>query len=75
VIEESDESLLWLEYLAATRLLPKDAVKELLSESNQLVAIFTTTQKTARDNYARERNLRRARRFATRQKAPSNGKK
>jgi hypothetical protein len=39
------------------------------------VAIFTTTQKTARDNYARERNLRRARRFATRQKAPSNGKK
>jgi hypothetical protein len=70
----SSESLFWLEYLAATALLAKHAVKELLSESNQLVAIFTTTQKTARHNYARERNLRRARRRATHRNSPENRK-
>jgi four helix bundle protein len=55
VIEESDESLLWLEYLAATALLSRQAVNKLLIESNELVAIFTKSQKTARSNYAREK--------------------
>ena len=62
VIEESDESLFWLEYLVATALLAGATVKKLQSESNELVAIFTTSQKTARANYVREKNLRRARR-------------
>jgi len=35
------------------------------AESNQLVAIFTTSQKTARANYAREKNMRLLRRRAT----------
>ena len=62
VIEESDESLFWLEYLVATELMAGSTVKKLQSESNELVAIFTTSQKTARANYIREKNLRRARR-------------
>jgi four helix bundle protein len=62
VIEESDESLVWLGYGVATALLRPAATKNLQSESNQFVAIFTASQKTARANYARERNLRRLRR-------------
>jgi four helix bundle protein len=60
VIEESDESLLWLEYLVETGLVAVPSVKKLRSEANELVAIFTTSQKTARANYAREKNRRRA---------------
>jgi four helix bundle protein len=59
VIEESDESSFWLEYLVATTLLSGSVLRRLQSESNQLVAIFTTSQKTARANYAREKNRRR----------------
>jgi len=55
VIEEADESLFWLEYLVATELMAEPGVKKLRSESNQLVAIFTTAQKTARANYATDR--------------------
>jgi hypothetical protein len=62
VIEESDESLFWLQYVVATALLRPSATKNLQSESNQFVAIFTASQKTARANYAREKNLRRLRR-------------
>ena len=59
VIEESDESAFWLQYLVATALLTGPALTRLQSESTQLVAIFTTSQKTARANYVREKNLRR----------------
>jgi len=59
VIEEADESLFWLEYLVATTLVTGAAVKKLKTESNELVAVFTTSQKTARANYVREKNRRR----------------
>jgi len=62
VIEESDESCFWLEYMVATELVQQAPVRGLQAESNQLVAIFTTSQKTARVNYALERNMRLARR-------------
>lgn len=60
-LEESDESSFWLDYVVATGLLQLTAVRKLQVESTQLVAIFTSSQKTARANYARDRNLRRAR--------------
>jgi four helix bundle protein len=60
VIEESDESLFWLEYLVATTLLTGPQVKKLQSESNELVAVFTASQKTARANYIHEKNRRHA---------------
>ncbi len=60
VIEEGDESLFWLEYLVATALLTGAAVRKLKIESNELVAVFTASQKTARANYLREKNQRRA---------------
>ena len=66
VIEESDESCFWLEYMVATELVQLAPVKGLHAEADQLVAIFTTSQKTARANYAREKNARLARHRATR---------
>ena len=64
VIEESDESCFWLEYMVATELVELAPVKTLHTESNQLVAIFTTSQKTARANCAHEKNMRLGRRQA-----------
>jgi four helix bundle protein len=53
VIEEADESMFWLEYVEATELLVNAAVRKLRAEANELVAIFTASQKTTRANYAR----------------------
>jgi four helix bundle protein len=64
VIEESDESMFWLEYLEATELLVNASVKRLREEANELVAIFTASQRTARENYERERRSPAARRNA-----------
>jgi four helix bundle protein len=63
VIEESDESLFWLQYLVATTLLTAAVTQKLHFESNEFVAIFTASQKTAQANYAREKNSRKARRM------------
>ena len=48
VIEEADESLFWLELLARANIATADETSELLAEANELVAIFTSCQKTAR---------------------------
>ena len=61
VIEEADESLFWLEFLEQTELLPPAPLQPLQSEANQLVAIFTASQKTARANEDRDRAHRKAR--------------
>jgi four helix bundle protein len=58
VIEESDESLFWLEYLVATALLAEAVTQQLQSESNEFVAIFTASQRTARANYELEKTKR-----------------
>jgi four helix bundle protein len=61
VIEEADESMFWLEFVEATGLLVNPVVEKLQSEANELVAIFTASQKTARANYEREKQERRTR--------------
>ncbi len=48
VIEEADESAYWLELIIEGQLLPETIVPDLLTEANELVAIFTTTHKTAK---------------------------
>ena len=50
----------WLEYLVATTLLTGPQVKKLQSESNELVAVLTASQKTARANYIHEKKRRHA---------------
>ena len=48
VIEETDESYFWLEFIIYERLLKKNQVRPLLSEAEELTAIFVASRKTAR---------------------------
>jgi len=50
VIEESDESNFWLEFIIDENLLPKEKVTPLFTESEELTAIFFSSRKTARKN-------------------------
>lgn len=51
VLEETDETQLWLELVIAAKLLPAKRVKPLLNEANELVAIFVTSRKSASSNF------------------------
>jgi four helix bundle protein len=48
VLEESDESLFWLELLVDTKLVTHQRVERLLREADQLTAIFAASVKTAK---------------------------
>ena len=47
VLEEADETQLWLELIIDSKLLPIIRVKPLLEQANELVAIFVTSRKSA----------------------------
>ena len=51
VEEESDETLFWLELIVEANLLKKDKLQNILKEADELTAIFTTTGKSAKNNY------------------------
>lgn len=48
VLEESDESLFWLELMVDANLVTKLRAERLLKEADELTAIFTTSVKTAK---------------------------
>jgi four helix bundle protein len=48
VLEEVDESVLWIELLIDSGVLKKERLEELLNESRQLTAIFTASRRTAK---------------------------
>ncbi|MCP4691181.1 MAG: four helix bundle protein [Desulfobacterales bacterium] len=48
VVEETDESAFWLEFIIDENLLKHSLVKPLLKEANELTAIFIASRKTAR---------------------------
>jgi four helix bundle protein len=50
VLEEADESLLWLELISEGKLLPAKRVESLLVEANELVSIMVTSRKSAASN-------------------------
>ena len=50
VEEECDECLYWMELLVEAQLLAQDAVKDLMDEASQLVAIAISSIKTARSH-------------------------
>ena len=54
VLEEADETLLWLELIIAGKILPPKRVEQLLKEANELVAIFVTSRKSAASNLKSE---------------------
>jgi four helix bundle protein len=50
VLEEADETQLWLELIIEARLLPAKRMQPLFDEASELVAIFVATRKSASSN-------------------------
>ena len=48
VVEESDETVFWLELLVEGHVVDKQRMDGLLAEANELLAIFSASQRTAR---------------------------
>ena len=48
VAEEADESVPWLELLEETNILSRERLQDILKEAKELVAIFSTSLKTAK---------------------------
>jgi four helix bundle protein len=49
VVEEADETVLWLELLSDSGIIKPDKLRDLLTEANELVAIFSASRRTAKD--------------------------
>lgn len=47
-VEETDETVLWLELLVDTGIITKNKLNNFLKEANELLAIFAASQRTAR---------------------------
>lgn len=50
IIEEADESMYWLEIVEQAEIKQGIETKRLMKEANELTAIFTATNKTAKSN-------------------------
>jgi four helix bundle protein len=50
VLEEADETQLWLELIIESKLLPVKRIEPLLEEASELVAIFVASRKSASSN-------------------------
>ena len=50
VVEEADETVLWLELLVDTGIAEQSKMRNLLTEANELLAIFAASQYTAKRN-------------------------
>jgi len=48
VVEEADETVFWLECLIESGIVKEGLLRDLLTEANELVAIFAASQRTAR---------------------------
>jgi four helix bundle protein len=48
VVEETDETVFWLEVLVESGIVRQGQTESLLSEANELLAIFAASQRTAR---------------------------
>lgn len=59
VVEESDESVYWLEFIDRSGLLPAGDVAALLDEAQQLRAIFAKSYGTARANHQQQKRRKR----------------
>ena len=50
MLQELEESALWLELLEAYQLADVEELRQLLDETNQLISIFVISVKTLREN-------------------------
>jgi four helix bundle protein len=49
VIEEADETVLWLQFLAENGIIKSAKLRELLAEANELTAIFSASRRSAKE--------------------------
>ena len=56
VVEETDETVFWLELLADVGIVSAKRLGDILSEANELLAIFAASQHTARTNLNRKKS-------------------
>ena len=54
-IEETDESLYWMEILIESSIVPQERLINLMNEANELIAILTASVKTARSNSSKSK--------------------
>jgi len=50
VVEETDETVFWLELLVEAEIGPAGKLRELMPEANELLAIFSASRRTAKGN-------------------------
>jgi hypothetical protein len=50
VVEETDETAFWLEFLVDIEIMPPNRIEALLTEANELLAIFAASTRTAKKN-------------------------
>ncbi len=50
VLEETDESLYWMELIAETEIMKQDMLASLMDEASQLVAIWVSSLNTAKES-------------------------
>lgn len=50
VEEEADETLFWLEMLVESNKVKREAIATIFNETNEIVAIFSASRKTAKSN-------------------------
>lgn len=48
VVEETDETIFWLDLMAETNLVSRDQIDNLLKEGHELLAIFSASRRTAK---------------------------
>ena len=48
VLEEADETVFWLECVIESRIVKQELLQDLLTEANELVAIFAASHRTSR---------------------------
>lgn len=54
VIEETDETNFWLEFIKDEGLFPEKKISALLTESSELTSIFISSRKTAQNSLVKE---------------------
>jgi four helix bundle protein len=54
VVEETDETLYWMEILIESGTIPEERLTALMQEANELMAIFTPSLKTTRETISRK---------------------
>jgi four helix bundle protein len=52
VVEEADETVFWLELLVETGIVPRQRMRDILTEAGELLRIFAATRRSARFNAA-----------------------